>query len=157
MKLGKFCVFLEPFGSLLVPIRYFGSEAIGLVWIGLFVLTFVDQDLVDVKLFVAVRISVVGGGSGGSLGFFEDAAGLGSAAGGVEVVADLDEVLLWGPESAGAEVATYNDHREEQAEDSDLPVPEKSPQSPSPLRSEAPVQHFLVGEFGDLRSESSRL
>lgn len=91
---------------------------------------FVSEDFQEVEGGVVVVNIVVGGGG---LGLLEDAAG------GVEVVAEVVEVLLRGVELAGIEGASKDDDGEEEAEEGDGAVAAPSLDLANTPSSEAPV------------------
>ncbi|KAM2988001.1 hypothetical protein FF2_008093 [Malus domestica] len=123
-------VFPQPFRPQLVPIRNLGSESVWLIRVELFLLTFIDKELLNIEGVVVVGVRRR------RVDLLQDAVGLRPLAG-VEVVANLEEVLLRGSELARSDRAAKDDHREDEAEDRDLGVPESSLDPSRSLSSQA--------------------
>lgn len=137
-------VLFKPIGSLLVPVGDLGSEPVGFIWVGFRVVLFVvNEEFIDVEGVIVVGVVVDGRGR---LELFEHAVGLGELAGGlvIEVVTDLDEVLLRGPESSSSDRATQDDDGEHEAEDCDLAVAESSLDLSRSLGSQTLVYHCFL-------------
>lgn len=99
-------VLFKPIRSLLVPVGDLGSEPVGFIRVVFRVFLFVaNEEFIDVEGVIVVGVVVAGRRR---MELFEHAVGLCELARGVvvEMVADLDEVLLRGPESSGSDRAT---------------------------------------------------